>query len=231
MKFTFRTNVLAAAFCAAVQANHKDICGDDLDTCAIGNAKGRVSIEINDDGFMQDTNQHDRTVISTLAQLEQAIGDALAMLFDFSEEDPGKIPASGELDEYSSPVRRNTHLQKNGGIVVGCKMFTPKGAQQVVEFAKQMLAGKKPKKFITDGTKRHRHLVEIYRHNTSQLLIDSANVQDPDQVVRLGAILEKFTQRKAKPAPKAQPFRIFQVPKVKVVTRCKGPYGKSAKKK
>lgn len=225
MRFTFANNALAAAFCAAVMANNKqDIDGDNLDTCTLSGTKDKTTIEIDsEDGGLYLNGPdyiHEKEVISTLAQLEQAIGNALAIKPGDDDDAGNTSPVLFRLNEGDddSPLSDyNIRIRADGTIRVGCKNFTRKGAEQVIAAAKKVVAGQKFERFETNGGGDGAlvHSVRISDYSDDQIVIGGEPALAKD-ILLLGKIRERALA-KAKPlrVKQAAPFRLFPAPKAK----------------
>jgi hypothetical protein len=223
MRLTFANNAIAGAFLGAVIANHQsdELYTDDLDTCTLAAHKGRVTIEIDDDLQMSDSfSVHGKDTISTLAELEQAIGAALALRpkpqVELEPDRTGTLRLAS--NEARNPLSRYNVCVAPKYVTVGCKTFTQEGADLVVKAARQLAAGKKFKAFTIPADKNGvgKHRVEVYPNHPTYLRFDSCESEAVASIIKLADLREKVLQRervkakvKAKPAVKAQPFHIF----------------------
>lgn len=225
MKFTFANNALAAAFFAAVYSQREVM--DHLDPCDLGQ-EGRTTLDVyleeEDCGIYiyRDEDDAESIKVSTAAELEQAIGEAIALKYEQAEPRLDERIHAAEDDDDANPLPYDAFICSKGTVKVGCKNFTEKGAAQVIAAARKAIAGKEVKPFETDGVLGNStrpsttHSVEV---DGTCIIIDedTDNSAEAEDIIRLADLRAKLLKRGKKPAARklAKPFRIFPAPKAR----------------
>lgn len=223
--FRFPNNILAAAFTAAVAANHQDINTDNLDACELSDLSTRLIVINDEEGslFLEIWSEPESGAINvnTLAELEQAIGDALLIRSETGDdEDEINDPVGTVRIKYGdkgNPTEREIRIVPDGRVRVGCKWFTPEGAEEVIAAAKKIEAGKEIEDFETSyGDNEGKFLHHVSKvDGYDSLDFDGDDSESTKDVLRLAKIRErimaKLPKAKARAEAQGKPFRIFPV--------------------
>jgi ribosomal protein L21 len=220
MRFTFANNVIAAAFLAAVVSHREEVSTDEIELELLEIRDGlTLEIEVDEDGLgIHKVTNGTGAEVSTLAQLEQAIADTIAI----QPASEAKLDVEFEGLAAGGPDR-TVLISKSGCVKVGCKVFTPQGADQVVAAAKRTVKGQKVKTFTTHSkNEATRHRVECdpysYDLGNSILTFNEEDSEYAKDIIALGLVRDRLL-RKTKPV-KVAPFQIFPS-KVKAKARKK----------
>jgi hypothetical protein len=241
-RFIFANHLMAAVFSAAVAAHNEDINTDDVNGCDFADPDYRTVDIDEEDGELSMINLRETSAegtvkrVNTLAELELAIAEAIAMrpTPEGEDQNPSRVLFRTDAGGKDNPLKDfNIRIRADGTIRVGCKEFTKKGAEQVIKAANQLAKEDTCEEFETeygDNYDLYAHGVGPYHSDGKAWLeFDGDGYATPDDVIKMGKlrarILGKLTdaQRKAqepRKVVKVVPFQIFPS-KVKAKARKK----------